>query len=182
MSESPISNARDAIGDSDGGKGGATIESRICNASYAVRNNRILTTSNKCISGRFYDGIAIFTTVIGGITAFNYHGGEGGATIESTTSNTRYAVRDGNGGEGGAIRESIISNARYAVGGTIVGNGFRNRDGARVFIGVRVIIISLIRHFYLIRFVCKNVVVDAIDFKVMRPEACCGEKCHKEKE
>ena len=75
-----------------------------------------MTTSNQSITFCFYNGIAIFTTVIGGITAFNYHGGEGGATIESTTSNTRYTIRDSDRGEGGAIIESIISNARYVIG------------------------------------------------------------------
>ena len=38
------------------------------------------------------------------------------ARIESTTSNTRYAVRDSDRGEGLAILESIISNTHYAVG------------------------------------------------------------------
>ena len=97
-----------------------------------------MTTSNKCISGRFYDCIAILPTVVGGVTAFNYHGGKSRATIESRIfnarnaigdgdsskgeafsesglSNARHTIRDGNGGEGGAILESLISNACYAV-------------------------------------------------------------------
>ena len=52
------------------------------------------------------------------------NGGEGGATRESTTSNTRYAVGDDNRGEGGAIIESRISNARNAVW-----DGERGEDG-----------------------------------------------------
>ena len=37
-----------------------------------------------------------------------------------------------------------------------------------------------ISYFYVV-FV-KIVVIDTIDFKVMRPEACCGEKCHEKEE
>ena len=42
-------------------------------------------------------------------------GGEGGATTESLISNARYAIGDGDRGEGRATTESITSNARYAV-------------------------------------------------------------------
>ena len=47
-----------------------------------------------------------------------------------------------------------------------------------MFIVVRVITRTAIRHFYLIRFVVKNVVVDAIDFEIVRPK---GGSCHEGK-
>ena len=52
------------------------------------------------------------------------------------TSNTRYAVWDSNGTQTRAIIERSTSNPRYAVGSIIVGDGRRDSDGARVFVGV----------------------------------------------
>ena len=150
--ESTISNARYAVGDGDGGERGATTESLISNARYAIRDGCIFATNNKGIRCSLNNRIAIFTTIVCAITAFNYYSGEGGATFESTISNTRYAVGDSNRGEGGAIIESIISNARhavgnsdggegsaiiesipfnacYAIGSTVVGNGFGDGGG-----------------------------------------------------
>ena len=121
--ESIISNAGYAVGDGDRGKGGATIESLISNARYAVGDNCIFTTSNKGVCRSFNNSIAVVTTIISGITIFHFHRGEGGAIIESTMSNARYAITDSDGGEGGASRESIISNACYAVGSAVVGDG-----------------------------------------------------------
>ena len=90
------SNTRYAVRDGDGGER-TTTESLFSNACYAVGDDCILAASNKGIGGSFYNRIAIFTTIVCAITAFNYHRGEGTATTESTMSNTRYAVRDGDG-------------------------------------------------------------------------------------
>ena len=95
MKESIISNARYAIRDGDGGEGGAFIESKHSNARDAVRDNRVLTTSNKGISSGFDNRIAVVATIVGSIT-FYYHGGEGGTISESIISNARDALRDGN--------------------------------------------------------------------------------------
>ena len=136
--ESIISNTRYAVGDSDRSEGGAIIESTISNTRYAIGDNRVLTTCNKGVGSGFNNCVAILTTIVGGITTFDYHGGKGGAATESQisnahyavwnvdgsecgatrerrTSNARYAVANGDGGEGEAIIESMISNARYAV-------------------------------------------------------------------
>ena len=98
--ESIISNARYAIGDGNGGEGGATRESIISNARYAVRNDCILTASNKGICRYFNNCVAVVAAIVFGITSFYYHRGEGAATTESTYSNARNAIRDGNRGEG----------------------------------------------------------------------------------
>ena len=92
------------------------IESKPSNARYAIGNNGILTSSNKCIGGSFNNSITIVAAIVDGITTFDYYGSEGGATRESIPSNARYAVGDGDGGEGGAIIESSISYACYAIG------------------------------------------------------------------
>ena len=96
MKESIISNARYAIRDGDGGEGGAFIESKHSNARDAVRDNRVLTTSNKGISSGFDNRIAVITAIVDSITLFNYHRGEGGTISESIISNARDALRDGN--------------------------------------------------------------------------------------
>ena len=113
--ESPLSNTRHTIGDGHRGKGGATKESIISNARDAVRDDCILATCNQGIGGSFNNRIAILTAVVGSITCFYHHGGEGEAQNESRTSNARDAIRDGDGGEGGAIRESRTSNARDTI-------------------------------------------------------------------
>ena len=133
--ESRPSYTRDAVGDGDGGEVGASTESITSNARYAVGDNRVLTTSNQCISCRFNNRIAVVAAIVCSIAFFNYHGGEGGARTESSISNARYAIGDSEGGEGGAITESITSNARNAVGDNRVlttsnkgiSSGFDNR-------------------------------------------------------
>ena len=74
-----------------------------------------MTTCNKGVGSGFNNCVAILTTIVGGIITFDYHGGKGGAAIESPFSNARYAVGDSDGGEGGAIFESPFSNARDAI-------------------------------------------------------------------
>jgi hypothetical protein len=54
-----------------------------------------LTTSNKCISGRFYDGIAIFATIVGGVTTFNYYGC--GLFVTPTDNKAEINLSYGNG-------------------------------------------------------------------------------------
>ena len=93
--ESIISNTRYTIRDSDGYEGGAPGESTRYNARHAVRNNCVLTTDNKGVSSRFDNCVAVIATIIGGITFFNYNGSKGGTTMESTDSNSRYTLRDG---------------------------------------------------------------------------------------
>ena len=246
--ESRIPNARYTVRDGDGGEGGAFKESFISNARYAVRDNRALTTSNQCIGCRFNNRIAVVAAIVDGITLFNYHRGEGGARKESSLSNARYALGDGDGGEGGATRESIISNARYAIrdsnggeggapresiisnardavrdgdrgeGGTIresiisnardavrdsdrgeggaihesllsnardtidcaiMGDGSRDGDFAIVFVRVFINRTSLVSYCDVV--VGKVVVIDAIYFEVMCPEACGSKKCPEKK-
>ena len=133
-----MSNARDAIRDSDRGEGGATTESPISNAHYAIRDlnrghrraltesiisnardairdNCILAAKNKGVSSSFYDSIAILSAIVGSITTFDHDRSNGIAITESTISNARYAVRDGDRGEGRATIESTTSNARNAI-------------------------------------------------------------------
>ena len=111
-----ISNARNAIRDSDRSEGAATIESPISNARDVVGDGGILTASNKGIC-RFLDNcVAVLAAIVGGITSFYYHRGEGGAIIESLISNVRDAVGDGDRGERGAIIERPHKNTRHAFG------------------------------------------------------------------
>ena len=97
--ESIISNARYAIWDSDRGEGGATIESPISsNARYAVGDNGILTTCYKYVCCRFNNRITIITAIINCISAINDYGSKGGATNESL-SNALYFVSNSNRGK-----------------------------------------------------------------------------------
>ena len=118
-----ISNARYTIRDSDGGEGGATRESTTSNARYVIGNGGIFAACYEGVGGCFNNRIAIFTTIIYGITTFNYHGSEGGATRESRTSNTRYVFTDSHGGQRSTIYKNIISNARYAFWNSDGGEG-----------------------------------------------------------
>ena len=82
--ESPISNARDAIRDSDGSEGRTTRESIIPNARYAVgdgdRSKGGATSESQISNARYAVG--------------DGDGSKGGASIESALSNARHAVRD----------------------------------------------------------------------------------------
>ena len=148
MSESLISNARYAVGNSNRGQRRAIIESIIPNTRDAVRDSGILTTCNKGVSFSFDNCIAVVAAIVDSITFFYKHRGKGSAMSKSRPTNARYAVRDGDGGKGGAIIESILFNARYAVadgdggeGGAIiesplsnaryaVGDSYRGEGGA----------------------------------------------------
>ena len=84
MIESLTSNARYAVGDSDGLEGGAIFERRTSNARYAVAD------SNRG------EGVAIFESIISNAryAVGDSDGLEGGATMESIISNARHAVGD----------------------------------------------------------------------------------------
>ena len=125
IGESTLAYTLNAIRDSDGVEIGAISESLLSNACYAVRNNRILTARYECISCRSDDGITIFTTIIFCVATFYYHGGEVGATPESTFSNANYAIRDSDRGERCATSESMTSNASY-----IIRDGHRGEETA----------------------------------------------------
>ena len=105
-------------------------------------------------------------------------GGEGGALIESSISDARNTIRDDNRGEGGAISESPLSNACNVVGNAIVGDAFRNANFAKVLIGV-IMIISPVSYCYVVA--VKKVVIDAIYYEIMCPEACGSKKCPEKK-
>ena len=82
-------------------------------------------------------------------------------------SNARNAVRAGNGGEGGAIIESISSNARYAVVNAVVCDGFGDGGGCQTCIVIRCPIV-LVR--YLHGRIAGDVVVEVTRLEVIRPE------------
>ena len=73
MTESRLSNACYAIGDSYGGKGGTSRESINSNLFYAIGDDCVLTTSNKLIGSCFYNRIAMITTIVYGVITLNYH-------------------------------------------------------------------------------------------------------------
>jgi hypothetical protein len=73
ISESQHPNVSNALWDRNGGEGGATSKSPISNARNCVRNNCLLTSSNKCV-GRFLDNcVAISAAIIGRITIYYHH-------------------------------------------------------------------------------------------------------------
>ena len=161
MIESPISNARNAIRDGDGGEGGPS-ESSLSNARYAVRD------SHRGEGGAILESpISNARYAIG-----DSDRGEGGAIIESILSNARYTIRNGEGGEGGALIESPISNACYAVGSAVVGNASGDGNFARV----GVTITSLVSYCYVVA--AKIVVVDAIYREIFCPK---DGSCHEGK-
>ena len=144
--ESIISNARYAVGDADGGEGGASIESIIFYARYAVGDA---------------------------------DGGEGGATRESILSNSYYAIWNGDGRECIASRESSLSNSCHAVSSAVVGNRFGDSGGSET----KIVIVRpffLICHLYGIR--CRtagNVVVQITRLKIIRRKSRTGKQCHE---
>ena len=98
-------------------------ESKFTNARDTIWNNCFLTTCNKRIRCCFNNRIAHFTTIVNGISFFNYHGDKFDAARECTFSYTYYAIRDSDGGKGNATRESSLSDALYAVGDGNRGKG-----------------------------------------------------------
>ena len=97
------------------------------NTRDTLRDDCILAACNQGIGGSFNNRIAIITTIVGGVTTFDNHGGEGGAIKESINSYSRDAVRDSDRGEGGATIESLNFNARDTIrdgdrseGGTLI--------------------------------------------------------------
>ena len=98
--ESTTSNTRYAVGDGDGGQGGAIIESTTCNLFDTIRNSICALKRSRQISKTM---------------CIVDRRGEGGASTESRLSNTRYAVGDSDGSQFRATRERLLSNTRYAV-------------------------------------------------------------------
>ena len=86
--------------------------------------------------------------------------------MESTTSNSRYAVRNGDCVKGGATIESIFSNARHAVGSAVIGNCLMDGTISEVrviFLPIWIIDGWEIRHLHSIRCgTAGNIVENAI--------------------
>ena len=118
--KSPSSNARDTIRDGNGGKGGALSESKMSNVRYGVRNYQVLdflVINIEIMRKPYRIGVSITKLNIApicyitGIIGFS----KGGATRESSISNARDTIRDGDGAKAGAFQESRTSNARNAA-------------------------------------------------------------------
>ena len=100
--------------------------------------------------------------------------------MESPISNACYAVGDSDGYEGErATIESFIYNACHAVGSAVVSNGFGDSNFARIFVRVFIRRTSLVSYCDVV--IVKIVVVDAIYFEVVCPEACGSKKCPEKK-
>ena len=162
-----VLNCCNAVGYCNACKTGATTERIIINACNAVWNYCTLTTCQKCIGCSLNNSITIISAIINGISICYNYACKAGATNERIISNACYAVRDFNAGKAGAILESRTSNACNAVGCTAICNTFWDCYTAGIFIGIITIRASSISNRYC--FVCGigNVVINAIDIKVV---------------
>ena len=112
--ESPSSNARYTIWNSDGGQRRATRESTTSNARYAIRDgdgSQTFAMNERTLSNTRH-------------AVRNSDRGKRRATPKSIISNARYTIWNSDGGQRRATRESIFSNTCYAV---------RDSDGSQTF-------------------------------------------------
>ena len=100
--ESIVSNTRHTLGEGDGGEVAATIESIVSNTCHTPSNGYFSEfTVMECIKGIV--GYRGYITIYRQLAC---------AIMESTFSNTRHALGDGDSGEAAAIIESRVSNTR----------------------------------------------------------------------
>ena len=149
--------ARHTSGKGDGGEPATFFESKVLNSLHSLGE----------------DDIGESTTVAESIEADAVHamgngnGRETAAPPEGEPFDAGHFLGYSDGGEAATTKESIVSNARYTILHTIVGDGGGEGDGAGVLIGVITVPVSPIGHLDRLVSFRSDVVVDAIDLKVV---------------